>query len=249
MARRYRRSAPSLAATFVVLLVLVIAAVVHSRDGSGHRVETAPLAGVQPSAAAEAPTPASTTPASTGAARYLSELEALTVQTVDVAGYSRDLFGSGWKDPDRNGCDARNDILARDLSGTTFKPGTSDCVVLSGTLKDPYTGTTIRFERGSTTSEAVQIDHIVPLSWSWSHGAASWNDEERLQFANDPNNLRAVDGPTNGSKSDSGPAQWIPPRTAFACTYVESFIAVLNEYRLTVDGPDEVFMQRTLASC
>jgi hypothetical protein len=27
-------------------------------------------------------------------------------------GYDRDLFGSGWVDTDRNGCDTRNDILA-----------------------------------------------------------------------------------------------------------------------------------------
>ena len=31
-------------------------------------------------------------------------------------GYSRDHFGAGWADMDRNGCDTRNDVLARDLT-------------------------------------------------------------------------------------------------------------------------------------
>ena len=44
-------------------------------------------------------------------------------------GYSRDQFGAAWADVDHNGCDTRNDILARDLTGETFKPGTHDCVV------------------------------------------------------------------------------------------------------------------------
>src|SRR4051794_39198365 len=30
-------------------------------------------------------------------------------------GYEREKFSKGWKDPDHNGCDARNDILSRDL--------------------------------------------------------------------------------------------------------------------------------------
>ena len=36
-------------------------------------------------------------------------------------GYDRDLFGNGWGDPDRNGCDARNDILDRDLAVRIYK--------------------------------------------------------------------------------------------------------------------------------
>ena len=52
-------------------------------------------------------------------------------------GYEREQFGDGWVDTDRNGCDTRNDVLARDLTGETFRPGTDDCVVVSGTLADP----------------------------------------------------------------------------------------------------------------
>ena len=45
--------------------------------------------------------------------------------------------GRRWADTDRNGCDTRNDILARDLATETFKPGTHNCVVLTGVLAEP----------------------------------------------------------------------------------------------------------------
>ncbi|MFN7802311.1 MAG: deoxyribonuclease, partial [Actinomycetes bacterium] len=38
-------------------------------------------------------------------------------------GYARSQFPH-WSDPDRNGCDARNDTLKRDLTDITYKVGT-----------------------------------------------------------------------------------------------------------------------------
>ncbi|CAN5207104.1 hypothetical protein BH11ACT2_BH11ACT2_01190 [soil metagenome] len=244
MASRYRRSRPSIGVTLVVLAVLVIAALVHGATTAMRSGEAVPAA----SAAAEVPAGVPD-PASTSAAGYSRELDAVAIGSRPAPGYARDRFGDGWKDPDHNGCDTRNDVLARDLESVTFKPGTHDCVVLTGTLHDPYTGTTIGFVRGNLSSEAVQIDHIVPLSWSWSHGAAGWTDEKRLRFANDPANLRAVDGPTNGAKSDSGPADWMPPSAAFACSYIESFVAVVSGYGLSVDRHDAQAMRATLSHC
>ncbi len=88
-------------------------------------------------------------------------------------GYSRVEFGPAWADFDRNGCDTRNDILARDLSDEAFKLGTNDCVVATGTLADKYTGATINFVSGPDTGTAVQIDHIVALSGSRQKGEAT----------------------------------------------------------------------------
>jgi uncharacterized protein DUF1524 len=112
-------------------------------------------------------------------------------------GYDRDQFGFGWVDVDHNGCDTRNDILARDLTGETVQPGTPNCVVLTGTLADPYSGRTIAFQRGQDTSDDVQIDHVVALSDAWQKGAQGFNATQRTAFANDPLNLLAVDGPLN----------------------------------------------------
>ena len=88
-------------------------------------------------------------------------------------GYSREQFGPAWSDVDHNGCDTRNDMLRRDLTALALRPGTRDCEVLSGVLADPYTAAAINFRRGSATSTAVQIDHVVALSDAWQKGAQS----------------------------------------------------------------------------
>ena len=76
----------------------------------------------------------------------------------------------------------------------------------TGTLHDPYTNTTIAFQRGAKVGESVQIDHIVPLAYAWDMGAFGWPDPERLRFANDPANLLAVQGQANQDKGDLPPA-------------------------------------------
>ncbi|WP_426734423.1 HNH endonuclease family protein [Glutamicibacter sp. 2E12] len=164
-------------------------------------------------------------------------------------GYDRDLFGNGWGDPDRNGCDARNDILARDLTVHSYKPGTRECVVLTGTLLDPFTGKTIEFQRGQGTSNAVQIDHVVALSDAWQKGAQQLTPERRVAFSNDPLNLLAVDGPSNASKGDSDAATWLPPNRGFWCEYVTRQIEVKHKYDLWMtkaehDATDQVLERR-----
>ncbi|SOC48897.1 Excalibur calcium-binding domain-containing protein [Blastococcus aggregatus] len=164
-------------------------------------------------------------------------------------GYDRDLFGNGWVDTDRNGCDTRNDVLARDLTGETFKPGTRDCVVLTGSLADPYSGRTIAFQRGEGTSEAVQIDHVVALSDAWQKGAQQWDADARARFANDPLNLLAVDGPLNMQKSDGDAATWLPPATSFRCTYVARQVAVKVGYGVWVTQAEKDAMATVLSAC
>lgn len=164
-------------------------------------------------------------------------------------GYDRDEFGSGWQDPDRNGCDARNDVLARDMTDLTFERGTHDCIVLTGVLDDPYSGATIDFQRGQTTSSAVQIDHVVALSDAWQKGAQQLSDDERELLANDPLNLLAVDGPTNASKSDGDAATWLPPEKSFRCEYVARQVAVKQAYELWVTEAEQDAMVRVLTTC
>lgn len=213
---------------------------------------------MHPEVAASGTVPPSTAGPSTSstvttapAAEALRELRALPVSDAYVpARYDRDAFGQAWADTDRNGCDTRNDVLRRDLTAVVTKPGTNGCVVLSGTLHDPYTGRTIVFERGNTSSLAVQIDHRVPLSYAWRHGAASWTATQRELFANDQAaNLLAVDGPANEEKSDSGPAEWIPANTGDACSYAASFVSVASKWHLSIATADKHALEGTLTRC
>ncbi len=89
-------------------------------------------------------------------------------------GYDRSEFGPAWSDVDHNGCDTRNDILNRDLTDKQWRPGTHDCVVIAGTVVDPYTGKVLHFEKAHAI--AVQIDHVVALSDAWQTGAQQLSD-------------------------------------------------------------------------
>ena len=165
------------------------------------------------------------------------------------ADYSRDQFGPRWADTDHNGCDTRNDILRRDLTGIAVKPGTHGCNVSSGTLESAYTGETIDFVAGQTTSSRVQIDHVVALSDAWQKGAQQLDAARRTELANDPLNLLAVDGPSNNTKSDADAATWLPPRTSERCEYVATQIAVKQRYELWVTNTEKDAMVRVLDTC
>lgn len=168
-------------------------------------------------------------------------------------GYSRSNFGDAWSDDvwvagGHNGCDTRNDILREQLVDVETKPGTNDCVVVSGVLNDPYTGRTVEFHRGPSSSDQVQIDHIVALSDAWQTGAAELDETGRRNFANDPRNLQATIGSVNHEKGDSDAASWLPPNKAYRCTYVSRVVDVKAAYGLWVTQAEHDAIARVLSS-
>ena len=162
------------------------------------------------------------------------------------AGYDRDSFGFRQTDDDGNGCDVREDVLARDLTDVRYQQG---CKVQSGTLADPYTGKTIRFVRGARTSSAVQIDHVVALENAWQSGASAWDRTKRIRFGNDMYNLLAVDGPANQEKGSASAAYWLPTNGAYRCDYVARQIGVKAKYGLTVTTKEKRAMLSVLHGC
>ena len=164
-------------------------------------------------------------------------------------GYTRDQFGTPWKDMDRNGCDTRNDILNRDLSSIIYKVSSHDCVVLSGVLVDPYSGESINFLRGVSTSSEVQIDHVVALLNAWQTGAFKLNLENRTAFANDPLNLLAVKGRLNSQKGAGDAATWLPPKKSYRCAYVARQVAVKYKYGLWLTAPEKATILKLLIPC
>lgn len=177
----------------------------------------------------------------------LSALNALSVKgKAPKTGYSREQFSNGWGDA--GGCDVRNYILKRDMTGVITRSAT-DCTVMQGTLLDPYTNKTIMFVKGPDTSDDVQIDHIVALSAAWQTGAQQIPATERYKLANDPLNLTAVDGPTNQKKSDADAATWLPPYKPYRCQFIARQIAVKQKYTLWVTQAEAEAMKRILADC
>ena len=162
-------------------------------------------------------------------------------------GYSRAQFGAAWTDVDHNGCDTRNDILTRDLVSKVYRSG--GCIVASGILHDPYSGTDISFTRGAGTSLAVQIDHVVALSDAWQKGAFKLTLTQRTAFANDPLNLLAVMGRLNSQKSDSDAASWLPPLKSYRCKYVARQVAVKAKYGIWMTSAEKTVITGILSKC
>ncbi len=181
------------------------------------------------------------------------------LNTLDIKGrapktdYDRALFGSPWSDDvtvegGHNGCDTRNDILRRDLAGAGFRPGRKACIVLSGTLHDPYTGETILYQRGPGSSSLIQIDHIVPILDAWQKGAQGWDYMTRRNFANDPINLQTTTAAANREKGSGDAATWLPPNKSYRCTYATRIIDVKARYGLWVTQSERDALARVLAN-
>ncbi len=261
-ARRHRGAVDWIAGGVAGLLLLCATGCAAPGPGAGPAGSPAPAVA---RTAAPGPSPAASAgPASSAAlaraaaphpqpayaSKALDVLATLPVKgRAAKTGYSRAQFGQAWADVDRNGCDTRNDVLRRDLTGEALKPGTRGCVVLSGLLDDPYTAKPISFLRGAATSSAVQIDHVVALSDAWQKGAQRLSPAQRLAFANDPLNLLAVDGPANMQKSDGDAATWLPPNKSYRCAYVARQISVKASYALWVTAAERAAMARVLQDC
>jgi hypothetical protein len=212
------------------------------------------LWGQPTSRTAGAPTPAVTKggadPSASGVrgGSALAALSSLAVKgRAPRTGYDRALFGQAWADVDHNGCDTRNDVLHRDLTAIQVRPGTHDCVVVAGTLADPYTGTTVAFTKAH--ADQVQIDHVVPLAAAWTQGAATWTAAQRAGFANDPANLIATESGPNESKGDDTADEWVPPNAAFGCAYARVIVTVKQHYALSVTPAEQAALRRLLATC
>ena len=167
--------------------------------------------------------------------------------------YDRDAFGTAWADTDHNGCNQRDDVLLRDATpGTvrTRQQGGCDHDVLAGSWVDPYTGRRLTFTdlKDLHQAQAIQIDHVVPLSEAWRSGAAAWPADRRRAFANDVAGLLAVDGPTNMGKSDDDPAAW-RPRQAFQCEYAARWIDIKARWRLGADPSERQALEEMLGYC
>ena len=224
-----------------------------SGDNPSEPVDSRPTASpysVQPSPAlpsraevpqvSASPSVIDTQESSAGESQALLAAQALVERgRSSTTNYSRDAFGSAWKDVDRNGCDTRNDILGRDFTTAIYKGGTNDCKVIGGTWTDPYSNESYTFTE--QPSEA-QIDHVVSLSNAWQMGADLWTEEMRTEFANDPLNLIVTVASLNRQKSDSNAASWLPPYKPGRCDFIARQVAVKTKWQLFVTSTEKSVM-------
>ncbi|MCX4822796.1 HNH endonuclease family protein [Streptomyces sp. NBC_01142] len=195
---------------------------------------TGGLLATAPTAQASPPTPVSAATART----YLGQL---TVSPEGSStGYSRDKFPH-WI-TQSGACNTREVVLKRD--GTNVQQDSS-CAAVSGSWFSEYDGAT-----WSAASD-VDIDHMVPLAEAWRSGASSWTTSQRQSFANDLSRpqLIAVTDNVNQAKGDKDPAEWLPSRTSYRCTYARMWVHVKHDWNLKVDSAEKGALQSILNGC
>ena len=78
-----------------------------------------------------------------------------------------------------------------------------------------------------TNASDVDIDHVIPLKYAHDHGGAIWTLCVKKLFANDPDNLLAVDDGENQFKSAKGPSEYLPPNEDYHCEYATKWTIIL----------------------
>lgn len=198
----------------------------------------APRATASPAAVAATATP---TPAD--AARSL-EVRVRAVPS-DIPSYDRHDW-KHWTDADRDCQDARQEVLiAESLTPVTYTDE-RQCRVADGSWFGAYTGETFDDPR------ALDIDHMVPLGNAHRSGGWSWDAGRRELYANDlsyPDHLIAVQARANRAKGARGPEEWKPPREAYWCEYATDWIAIKNQWGLTVTEAEFAALHEMLQTC
>ena len=167
--------------------------------------------------------------------------EDIEVAEDKATGYNRSAF-KHWIDTDRNGCNARAEVL---IEEAVVKPKIgAKCKLTGGKWFSAYDGKTI------TNASLLDVDHMVPLAEAWRSGAWKWTAAQRQAYANDLDNseaLIAVTLSTNRSKGDKDPSLWMP--SIDQCTYLQNWISIKSKYSLTADTKEAEKLNSIFASC
>ena len=149
-----------------------------------------------------------------------------------------------WSDIDKNCMNTRHEILKDQAERGSVKYSPDGCYVSRGKWYGPYSG------KIYTRASDLDVDHVIPLKWANTNGGALWTRKQKEAFANDPDNLLAVDDGLNQQKGAKGPAEWMPPNSTYTCTYLTKWQTVLHKYPdLELSHHERRFIERKQQSC
>lgn len=171
----------------------------------------------------------------------LDLLATIAIRKETPAGYARTKFRH-WVDADGDSCNTREEVLILESSSKpqVAYPG---CKVIAGDWVSAYDGVT------TSDPASFDIDHFVPLKEAWDSGANLWTSTQRQTYANDLSDARAlvaVTATSNRAKGEKDPPQWMPPNSAYACTYLSNWVAVKAHWGLAMDESEYGFIAKRL---
>lgn len=172
--------------------------------------------------------------------QIITAINALQVSAPAAAAYDRNNY-KHWSDLDKNGLDARQDVLRVE---SLIAVGIVNKKVTAGSWYSYYDGVT------TTNPSSFDIDHLVPLAEANRSGAYAWSAKAKEAYANDLGDYRtlvAVSASSNRSKSDKDPAQWMPALNK--CRYIAEWTAVKTRWSLSIDPAEKSALLTQAASC
>ncbi|MFH8577098.1 HNH endonuclease family protein [Streptomyces zaomyceticus] len=182
------------------------------------------------------------TPAHADEFTLMEGIASLPVADEIREGYKRELYPH-WKDDDKNGCSARNDVLiAEAIEVATVGAG---CTLTGGVWHSYYDDVLVYGPSG------VDIDHMVPLAEVHDSGGYGWSTERRRRYANDLGSevtLVGVSARSNRQKADQDPATWMPME-AVHCRYIGEWVITKKRWGLNVDEAEREALFRYATGC
>lgn len=205
-----------------------------------------------PGTAGGNPTSAPPTPQEKSAS--VSQLNSVTVSDAQTVDYERAEWKHWVAQPGTSCWDTREAVLYRDAvkgspvlldkNGTITSNKGSACSIKSGKWVDPYSGKVF------TNPSDLDVDHVVPLSYTAQHGGQAWSSEIKQNYANDmtdAHHLLAVSASENRSKGDSGPSEYKPKTNL--CQYGMDWTSVTSIWHISVTQSDKDSISSMLATC
>lgn len=148
-----------------------------------------------------------------------------------------------WIDKHLDCQDERAEVLI-EQSLTPVKFATNKkCRVVSGKWIGLYTKNTY------TKASDLDIDHVVPLKEAHLSGGDSWSKVKKMIFANDRDNLIAVDKRQNRQKGFKDPSKWLPLNTDGHCRYIRKWTFLKLKYNLTLDNKEIEVVRNLFKKC
>lgn len=149
-----------------------------------------------------------------------------------------------WVDSDGDCQDTRSEILQKQNIGKSLKfKRDKACNVSWGSWIDPYS------KKNFTKASDLDIDHIIPLEHAHYAGAWKWDRNKKREFANDPENLIAVQDKLNSSKGSKDITKWLPPNSEFHCEYAKRWQKVKIKYALIIRPKEQLKIDSLLKEC
>lgn len=152
--------------------------------------------------------------------------------------------------------DVRDEVLVRDaVPGSVVLLDKNDavttdvnkaCKVKSGTWIDPYSGVTM------TDPSGIDIDHVVPLKYTATHGGQAWDKKKKEEYANSlsySSHLLATSAKENRSKSDKGPSKYQPKDKNYYCAYGTEWLTITTTWDLAIPDEDKQKIKEMVATC